>query len=77
MVSVVIGKSYQVKHKKGIEKFFKSGNKTRFVLLRRYKEEITPTKVEQYFQDVDIEKLSHGVYNMVQAYRRKNLFIAF
>lgn len=50
------GKSYQVKHKKGVEKYLKTGR--RFILMRRWKEEITSEKIEQYFQDVDVAKLT-------------------
>ena len=48
------GKSYQVKHKKGVEKYLNTGK--RFILLRRWKEEITTEKIEQYFADVDVAK---------------------
>ena len=53
------GKSYQVKHKKGINPYLKSvedGIKKaeRFMLIRRWKEEIKPEKIEQYFLDIDI-----------------------
>ena len=46
------GKSYQLKHKRMILNYLKTGN--RFILLRRFKEEITASNIEQYFQDVDI-----------------------
>ena len=39
------GKSYQVKHKKGVEKYLKTGR--RFILMRRWKEENTSEKIEQ------------------------------
>ena len=42
------GKSYQVKHKKAVEKYLKTGK--RFILMRRWKEEISSEKIEQYFQ---------------------------
>ena len=83
------GKSYQVKHKKGVNKYFfgenpryytnyKDKNKiiekvlekgTRFILLRRYKDEITTANVEQYFDDVDIMKITDNKYNCVVAYK--------
>lgn len=62
------GKSYQVKHKRAVEKFIKTGR--RFILLRRWKDEVTTEKVEQYFQDVDITKLTNGKYNAIIMYRR-------
>ena len=68
------GKSYQVKHKKGVEKYIKTGR--RFILMRRWKEEITTEKIEQYFQDVDVHKLTQGKYNCVTMYK-KQLFLTF
>lgn len=75
------GKSYQVKHKRAIlnyisslanindlPAYFKQGK--RFMLVRRLKEEITNEKVLQYFQDVDIEKITDGKYNCINVYRR-------
>lgn len=67
------GKSYQVKHKKAIEKYLNTGK--RFILMRRWKEEITPEKIEQYFQDVDIFKLTKEKYNCISMYR-KQLFLS-
>lgn len=67
------GKSYQVKHKKGVEKYLKTGK--RFILLRRWKEEITTEKIEQYFADVDVAKLTNGEYNCITVYK-KNLFLS-
>lgn len=62
------GKSYQLKHKKGVEKYLKTGR--RFILMRRWKEEITTEKIEQYFQDVDVVKLTNGKYNCITLYRK-------
>jgi hypothetical protein len=67
------GKSYQVKHKKAVEKYLNTGR--RFILMRRWKEEITTEKIEQYFQDVDIYKLTDGVYNCISMYK-KQLFLS-
>ena len=75
------GKSYQVKHKKGIlpylekqekEKIIENSlnNDERFILLRRWKEDITNLWVEQYFSDVDVEKLTNGKYNCISCYRK-------
>ena len=63
------GKSYQVKHKKGVIKFLEAG--TRFVLLRRWKEEISTDKVEQYFADVDVPKITNNKYNCITCYRKQ------
>ena len=62
------GKSYQVKHKKAIEHYLETGN--RFILLRRWKDDITNLWIEQYFSDVDVEKLTNGDYNCISCYRR-------
>lgn len=67
------GKSYQLKHKKGVEKYLKTGR--RFILMRRWKEEITTEKIEQYFQDVDVVKLTNGKYNCITLYR-KSLYLS-
>lgn len=68
------GKSYQVKHKKGVVKYWKTGR--RFIYLRRWKEEITTEKVEQYFADVDVNKITNGEFNCITVYR-KQLFLSF
>ena len=67
------GKSYQLKHKKAVEKYLKTGK--RFILMRRLREEITSEKIEQYFQDVDVSKLTKGKYNCITLYR-KNLYLS-
>ena len=67
------GKSYQVKHKKAVEKYLKTGK--RFILVRRWKDEISSEKIEQYFQDVDVPKLTNGKYNCITLYR-KNLYLS-
>lgn len=67
------GKSYQVKHKKAVEKYLKTGK--RFILMRRLREEISSEKIEQYFQDVDVSKLTNGRYNCITLYR-KTLYLS-
>lgn len=67
------GKSYQLKHKKAVEKYIKTGR--RFILMRRLREEITAEKIEQYFQDVDVPKLTNGKYNCIILYR-KSLYLS-
>lgn len=62
------GKSYQVKHKKAIEHYLKTGK--RFILLRRWREDISNLWIEQYFGDVDVEKLTEGRYNCISNYRK-------
>lgn len=66
------GKSYQVKHKKAVEKYIKTGK--RFILMRRLREEISSEKIEQYFQDVDVNKLTNGKYNCITLYRKTLYF---
>lgn len=63
------GKSYQVKHKKAVEHYFLTHR--RFILLRRLREEISSSLIEQYFQDVDIEKISNGKYQTITLYKNK------
>lgn len=67
------GKSYQLKHKRAVIRYLETGN--RFILLRRFREEITNEKIEKYFEDVDIEKLTDGKYNCVSTYR-KQIFLS-
>ena len=67
------GKSYQVKHKRGVIKYLKTGK--RFIYMRRWKEEIRSDLVERYFADVDVEKLTGGKYNCITMYR-KQLFLS-
>ena len=43
--------------------------------MRRLREEITSEKIEQYFQDVDVSKLTDGKYNCITLYRKK-LFLS-
>ena len=67
------GKSYQVKHKKGVIKYLKTGR--RFILMRRWKEEITTEKIDSYFNDVNVSELTEGKYNCITMYR-KVLYLA-
>ena len=58
------GKSYQVKHKKAVEKYLKTGK--RFILMRRWKEEISSEKIYQSLQQgktEEIEKISRNRRN--------------
>lgn len=82
------GKSYQVKHKKGIipflepttnyyDRYYNKGvvesvikdAGRRFMLVRRYREEIAPALIEKYFDDVDVTKLTNGEADMIICYR--------
>lgn len=62
------GKSYQVKHKKAIEHYLQTG--MRFILLRRWREDISNLWIEQYFADVDVAKLTNNKYNCITCYRK-------
>lgn len=62
------GKSYQVKHKWAVEHYLKTG--MRFILLRRWREDISNLWIEQYFADVDVEKLTNNKYNCITQYRK-------
>ena len=67
------GKSYQCKNKRAVIKYLETGK--RFVLMRRFREEITSGNIEQYFADVDVEKLTKGKYNCITTYR-KQIFLS-
>lgn len=62
------GKSYQVKHKKGVLKYLETGR--RFILMRRFKEEIRSDLIEQYFTDVDVHKITDGKYNCITVFKK-------
>ena len=66
------GKSYQVKHKKALMPYM--NNKRRFILQRRFKEDLTKTWVSQYFADADIERITNSVYNSVTKYSNEIYF---
>ena len=69
------GKSYQVKHKKAVVKYVKTGR--RFILLRRWSEEIKPEKIEQYFSDVDVNEITDGKYNCIIMFKKQLFFANF
>lgn len=78
------GKSYQLKHKRGVCRYLDSvkekiegliQQERRFILLRRFREEITSTGIEQYFGDVDVDRLTNGKYDCIIQYR-KQIYLA-
>lgn len=69
------GKSYQVKHKKAVEHYIETGN--RFILLRRWREDISNLWIEQYFADVDVAKLTNNKYNCISQYRKVLYFSVY
>lgn len=66
------GKSYQVKHKKAVEHYLATGK--RFILVRRWREDISNLWIEQYFADVDVAKLTKNKYNCISQYRKVLFF---
>ena len=48
---------------------------TRFILMRRWREEISSDLIEKYFDDVDIMKLTDNKYNCITMYK-KQLFLS-
>ncbi len=60
------GKSYDIKIKRCLMDFLENGYE--FVLLRRYDTDIRREKVESYFSDVPVEKISAGKYNEIYCY---------
>ncbi|MCM1219438.1 MAG: phage DNA encapsidation protein [Lachnospiraceae bacterium] len=66
------GKSYQAKHKLMVEHFLKTGEK--FILLRRWKDEITNSKINEYFTDIDVMKITNNKYDSIIMYQRHLYF---
>lgn len=67
-----IGKSYNIKHEEMILHYLETKN--RFILLRRWQEDISSLWCEQYFADVDIYKITKGKYNCISIYRKTVYF---
>lgn len=65
------GKSYQVK-KTMLEAAY--NREAKFVYLRRWKADITTNAVEAYFEDMPINKITHGEYDRVKAWRNNLYF---
>lgn len=72
MVKNLIGKSYQVKHKKAILPYLQ--NHERFILMRRWAEDLASDWIEKYFSDVDIQKITNKKYNYISMYRHELYF---
>lgn len=60
--------SLSVKDKEEILQDAKKGY--RFILLRRWQEDISNLWIEQYFQDVDVAKITDNKYNCITQYRK-------
>lgn len=65
------GKSYQVT-KTILEDYIKDG--TKFVYLRRWRDDINGTSVDEFFNNVDINKITNGKYDTVVLYSQKIFF---
>lgn len=80
------GKSYDIKHEEAIKPYILSVEKLgeilgdafndgdRFFLVRRFDSEIKPIAVYDWFKDVNISKLTNGVYNTIDVYRGEIFF---
>ena len=66
-----IGKSYAVKHDV-LEEIYKSGRE--FIYLRRWDEDIKTMNAEQYFTDVEIERITGGKYTSIYIWQKKIYF---
>lgn len=66
------GKSYQAKHNIALDDYLKYGH--RFILLRRWREDVTNMWVERYFADVDVKRLTKGKYEIITAYKKEIYF---
>ena len=61
------------------DQYFDKGNiitksvkeKSEFILMRRWTEDITPMLIEQYFDDVDVYGLTNGQYDSIVIYRKQ------
>ena len=80
------GKSYDIKHEEAIKPYILSVDKLgeilgdafndgdRFFLVRRFDSEIKPIAVYDWFKDVNISKITNGVYNTIDVYRGEIFF---
>lgn len=85
------GKSYQVKHKEAILHYMDKKPDTiekeqlliqaqegyRFILLRRWQEDISNLWIERYFADVDVSKITNNKYNCISCWRKVLYFSNF
>ena len=66
------GKSYQAKTKLLIKNYLVTGK--RFILLRRWRDEIKNLNIEKYFSDIDIQSFTGGKYDSISSYRGEIFF---
>lgn len=62
------GKSYDFKEF-ALYDYFKNPEKNRFILLRRFVEEVKTDKMEKYFSDNDIVKITEGKYDCISCFK--------
>ena len=80
------GKSYQVKHRIALDDYFDLKDKIeqcieeymqggfRFIILRRWREDITNMWAERYFAEVDVKKMTKGEYSIITVYKKEIYF---
>lgn len=61
-----LGKSYDAKKRSILEAMDSQNNK--FALIRRFREDVKPTLIEQYFADMDIEALTGGKFKNIRVF---------
>lgn len=66
------GKSYQIKTKIMLDNYLKTGR--RFILMRRWAEDLKNDWITAYFRNIDIDKLTNGKYNTIVKYKSEILF---
>lgn len=64
------GKSYQAKYEIMFAPEILEGDK-RFILVWRYDDDMKNVKLEKYFEDVDVERLTDGKYTTIAIYRKE------
>ena len=64
------GKSYQAKYEIMFAPEILEGDK-RFILVWRYDDDMKNAKLEKYFEDVDVSRLTDGKYNTISIYRKE------
>lgn len=74
------GKSYQVKRNIAIADYLEKcvneycNEGFRFIILRRWREDVTNLWVEKYFSDMDVKTITKGKYNIITVYKKEIYF---
>lgn len=74
------GKSYQAKRNIAIADYLEKCVKEyceegfRFIILRRWREDVTNLWVEKYFSDMDVKTITKGKYNIITVYKKEIYF---